>query len=180
MMHIFFSKWSSDLVHIETYCDLDLKGSVSLPKVETLKMIINEESVLYEHGLLSTVSNLKVLLVSGEQAWPEYIMRCLKSNLKLEELTLGQEPSRELFHYDCKDLQFNLKILKNESTAFSNQFAHSQFITFLSMQKDSLKHLKMLRSDVFLLQFALSKLTKLESLSFNDFPKKFWLKGTTI
>lgn len=136
-----FSKFSEHLVSIDTGFDFEMNGIV-LPLVKSVNIKM-EHGVYFERGLLSSVSNLEKLQISGPVTFPEKVVECLKSNPGLKELILEDTSAEAVFGNAINPVEMQLKVLKINKANLESQ-AESNLIAFLKSQEGSIVELKLL------------------------------------
>lgn len=169
-----FNNFAEHLMSIETCFDFEM-GEILLPHLKFLR--INMKLGIYlQKGLLSCVSNLERLQISGEVRFPENIVNCLKSNIGLKELALEDGTAEAVFRCMMKQpIEVQLNVLKIYKSDFKEP-ALTNFCDFLETQVDSLKELKLLRCDLRVMADIFNELPNLKRLTYSPSNYDFFPK----
>lgn len=160
--------FAEHLVSIDTVFDFNMAG-ILLPKLTSLK-IKSDQGSYFENGLLSSVTALEKLQITGPVPFPytEKVFDCIKMNPRLKELTLEDQSAKDVFgglSHEPIVKQLNLKVLKINNAALEG-YALDNLIMFIKAQNASLEELKLLKFP-FRALFAVIGMPRLKRLSFS-------------
>lgn len=151
------------LTCIDTTFDFNMHG-LKLPKVKSLSL--HPYPRFFEFGLLSSVSNLKKLHISGKSRHPERIYDCLSASPGLQELTLENGAADQTFSFDIDEFGIKLKVFKTNDTNFEDHI-ETHFVMFMTTQRDSIQEIKLLKCDFSLLVKILGETPTIKRVTFS-------------
>lgn len=127
---------------IQTYYDFDMNEK-PLPEVMSLFISANR---LFEHGLLSSVTNLTKLTIILDSKHQEKIIECLDSNPRLEKLALDGSSAKIFFKLPIgRPLNISLTSFKIADVCYE-PISIGNYFSFLLPQVNSIKEIKLMDS----------------------------------
>lgn len=154
---------SEFLSSIDTTFDFEMNG-LQLPSVSSLVIRVMSKHSHFEHGLLTAVTNLKKLELSGPMKYPENVVSCLERNPNMEELILSNEAPGQVFERLNRQVAIKLKSLKLDKANFPIPF-EVNLMNFLHHNADSIEELKLLDCDLSFIPKVFNDLPKLRKLT---------------
>ncbi|CRK93254.1 CLUMA_CG006797, isoform A [Clunio marinus] len=152
------------LTHLSTSFDFHMEG-YKLPMLKFLEFRLLNNSPMLEDGLLSSVTTLTKLEVSGSVILPQYVVACLHSNPDLETLII-EYCVEKVFSFMFTPINIKLKTLKVNKACFSFPNTN-KFHDFVISQASTLEELKILNCEVTSLRLLLDSLNNLKCLTFS-------------
>lgn len=166
-----FCNFAEFLVTVNTRFDFEMNG-LKLPSVKSLTIKTSDYPHFFEEGLLSSVSGLVKLEVSGKTPFPKKLIECLESNPGLLELVL-EDGAEQVFKYLTDPVDVKLKVLKMNKTKLTAEF-EKNFVMFLSTQIESLQELKLLQCDFLFMCKIFNHMKNLKRLTFSPSDRDFF------
>lgn len=156
---------AENLTTIQTVFDFEMNG-VRLPRVTSLEIKTECKTAHFFQGLLSAVTGLRKLHLSGHNRFPNKVVECLLVNPALEELILENHAPHQVVNQLVHDIPARLSVLKMDDARFG--LVATENLIFLLENQTDITEIKILNCsfDIFVRVFR--DLLFLERLTFSQ------------